>query len=396
MSGMAVSPSFTPTTPDTILAALACGRSGCSCSRSLRVGRGLTHCPAHQDTVPSFSVGPRRDGGDGAAWNCFSGCSSTATTDALKGLGLLGRKSDLALPTPSRVAVAPLPKASTVPEAESRLLAWAMDLYKEVMPRSPGERYLKSRGLPTVPEAGWAPGGKFLLGRAGPDGRKVTVDELAAAGLVYGGEGRGRGMDVLRGRVVFPYSWYGRTTCLQGRAVDPKTPKEDRYRFTAFQGRWERGLFREAAIKTQCFAVVEGALDAVALTSLCGIPAVALGSVKYSAGIERLSRLPRTKLVVLGFDRDDGNPDNPGETACVEVGTALAAGPRVQSARPEFGHKDWADVAQERASQLRRGEKPAPFRLADHKFTPVSPAPTRPDGISSRVGIDSNLTLIVR
>lgn len=393
---MALSPTFTPTTADEMLAALACGRAGCACSRSLRVGHGLTHCPAHQDTVPSFSVGPRRDGADGAAWNCFSGCSSTATTDALKGLGLLGRRSDLTAPAPVRVPVAASPKVSIVPDAESRLMAWAMDLYREIMPRSPGARYIRSRGLPDAPEAGWAPGGKFLMGRVGPDGQKVTLEELVAAGLVYGGDGRGRGMDVLRERVVFPYTWYGRTTCLQGRAIDPGTPKEDRYRFTAFQGRWERGLFRETAIKTPCFAVVEGALDAIALTSLCGIPALALGSVRYLAGIQRLSRLPRTKLVVLGFDRDDANPANPGETACREVGDALASGPRIAFTRPQLGHKDWADVAQERVDQLRRGEKPAPFRLADRTFTPTPPTPTRPEGISPRAGIETNLSPVIR
>lgn len=395
MGGMGVPLHFTPTTPEEMLSALACGRSNCACARSLRVGHGLTHCPAHQDTSPSFSVGPRRDGGDGAAWNCFGGCSSRATTAALKELGLLGRRADFTAPATAR----PTPRApmvvGEVPEASSRLLSWAMDLYREVMPRSPGARYCRARGLPVVPEAGWAPGGKFLLNRVGPDGQKVTLDALVAAGLVYG-EGKGRGMDVLRGRVVFPYTWHGQTTCLQGRAIDPSTPKEGRYRFTAFQGRWERGLFREIAIEAPCFAVVEGAFDAIALTALCGIPAVALGSVRYLSGIERLSRLPRTKQVVLAFDRDDDNPANPGEAAGYQVGTALAGGPRVQFVRPDSGYKDWADVAQAREARLRRGEKLPPFRLVDHKFTPASPSATFSEPTSGPRPIDSNLSLVIK
>lgn len=395
MDDMALSPYFTPTTPDEILSALACGRSSCTCAHSLLVGKGLTHCPAHQDTVPSFSVGWRKDRGDGAAWNCFAGCSRTATTAALKELGLLGRRAGFpALTTPRPVPKAPM-RVGEVPEASSRLLSWAMDLYREVMPRSPGARYIRARGLPDVPEAGWAPGGKFLLNRVGPDGEKVTLEALVAAGLVYG-EGPGRGMDVLWGRVVVPYTWHGKTTCLQGRAIDPGTPKENRYRFTAFQGRWERGLFRETAIETPCFAVVEGAFDAIALTALCGIPAVALGSVRYLSGIERLSRLPRTKQVVLAFDRDDDNPANPGEAASYQVGEALAGGPRVQFTRPDSGYKDWAEVAQARAARLRRGDKLPPFRLADHKFTPASPSVTPAKPTSGPRPIDPNLSQLIR
>lgn len=273
-----------------------------------------------------------------------------------------------------------------VPEPESRLLAWAMNLYKGLMPHSPGERYLRGRGLVAVSEAGWAPGGRFLLGRDGPDGQPVGVDELAAAGLVYA-TGRGRGMDILRHRVVVPYTWYGRTSCLYGRTVHSEAPKAERHRFTAFQGKWERGLFREGSLKSPCFAVVEGALDAVALTQLCGVPTVAFGTVRYRAGIVRLSRLPRRQLVLLAFDRDDQTPSNPGESACIEVSAALAQGPRVQCVRPGAGHKDWASVAEYRAAELRQGRRPESFRLARQIFTPTAPLRTRPTSPSAQDAI---------
>src|SRR5207245_5553590 len=62
---------------------LACGKPGCECARALRAGHGLTHCPAHADEHPSLSVSER----DGKPlWNCKSGCSQEAVTQALKEL----------------------------------------------------------------------------------------------------------------------------------------------------------------------------------------------------------------------------------------------------------------------------------------------------------------------
>lgn len=68
-----------------VLAALACGRSGCVCSASARRGSGLTHCPAHSDAHPSLSVAER----DGRVLLfCFAGCGQRAVLDGLRDRGL--------------------------------------------------------------------------------------------------------------------------------------------------------------------------------------------------------------------------------------------------------------------------------------------------------------------
>ncbi|HXI17015.1 MAG TPA: AAA family ATPase [Chloroflexota bacterium] len=65
-----------------ILAAYACGKDRCSCVRALTAGKGVTHCPAHEDGDPSFSVS---DGDDGKPlFHCFAGCAATETIAAMQ------------------------------------------------------------------------------------------------------------------------------------------------------------------------------------------------------------------------------------------------------------------------------------------------------------------------
>ncbi len=63
-----------------IRAALQCGDDLCGCSRE-----GGTHCPAHSDRTPSFSV---KESGGKVLVHCFAGCSQTRVIEALKRRGL--------------------------------------------------------------------------------------------------------------------------------------------------------------------------------------------------------------------------------------------------------------------------------------------------------------------
>jgi AAA domain len=76
-----------PATTDAILAALRCGRDRCSCEAAGRRGRGLTHCPAHDDRAPSLNVTPA-PGGGGPLVRCHAGCLQEAVLAALRARGL--------------------------------------------------------------------------------------------------------------------------------------------------------------------------------------------------------------------------------------------------------------------------------------------------------------------
>jgi AAA domain len=69
-----------------IIEALACGRPGCRrCRQALKWGRGNVHCPAHDDSTPSFSVASR----NGVVLvNCKVGCSQEVVVETLRERGL--------------------------------------------------------------------------------------------------------------------------------------------------------------------------------------------------------------------------------------------------------------------------------------------------------------------
>ena len=69
-----------------IVRALACDRPGCTC-HAAEVGRGKTHCPAHNDANPSFTV--RQQDGK-VLVKCQVGCSQQDVIDALRARGLWG------------------------------------------------------------------------------------------------------------------------------------------------------------------------------------------------------------------------------------------------------------------------------------------------------------------
>jgi hypothetical protein len=72
-------------TVEHLLAALICTNPRCACHTAVRRGRGLTHCPAHQDDRPSLSA-EERDGR--LLLHCHGGCSQDSVLAALRSRGL--------------------------------------------------------------------------------------------------------------------------------------------------------------------------------------------------------------------------------------------------------------------------------------------------------------------
>lgn len=73
-----------------ILQALACGDVICACSVAVERGRGLTHCPAHEDPTPSLNVELGDDGK--VLLHCHGGCEQKAVVQALRDKGLWERR----------------------------------------------------------------------------------------------------------------------------------------------------------------------------------------------------------------------------------------------------------------------------------------------------------------
>jgi hypothetical protein len=98
-----------------IRSALACDRSGCGCRR----GR-ATHCPSHDDRLPSFYIDER---GDHVLFICRAGCRQTDVLEALRTRGLW-RAHQHAAPGRS-LQESPLVAARRQVLADARAQRWA-------------------------------------------------------------------------------------------------------------------------------------------------------------------------------------------------------------------------------------------------------------------------------
>ena len=128
-----------------------------------------------------------------------------------------------------------------------------------------------------------------------------AVEYLAARG--YGLEdakAAGIGYDKAHKRLVLPVpgcDYYHVDRDVTGKASHKYSkPKADEV--------GTQPLYNPDALMEPCFAVVEGAFDAIALETL-GIPAVAMLSTGHSSLTAALQALPEKPLALLCFDRDE-------------------------------------------------------------------------------------------
>lgn len=68
-----------------LVGSLTCSNPRCTCHQAAQRGRGLVHCPAHQDDKPSLSVSWQRGK---PLLHCHGGCSQEAVIEALRAKGL--------------------------------------------------------------------------------------------------------------------------------------------------------------------------------------------------------------------------------------------------------------------------------------------------------------------
>jgi len=248
---------------------------------NIKKGRGewrQARCPFHDDRSPSFSFNVQT-----GAWKCFAGCGGGdgfaflqradnlsfgyAVRDlaAMAGLdepaGHIRKTASRTVPA----AAPPQPKPEPVAKPE---LAERLQEFQAALAGSPGEEYLKGRGI------------------------SLALDQSAEVGYAAPGRWFGRGRC---GRVVFPHTNpAGEVVNLYGRAVG-KVP--DNLKHDHLPG--HKGMFNAPALLSEKCYITEGAFDAISF--------IAAGYANAAAvfGVSGMRwEWARARQVVLCLDAD--------------------------------------------------------------------------------------------
>lgn len=206
------------------------------------------------------------------------------------------------------------------------------------LPGTPGEDYLKRRGIP--------------------------VHVAAGAGALYSPGFYGR-----RPAVLFPLrDQHGRITAVAGRYIDGR---DDPKALTI--GHAKPGVFATPeALTARPLVIVEGPICALSL-AWCGVPTVALGGVTWPTWLPKVAAFRR---VIVALDNDAA-----GDAAAAKLTADLQAfGARPERWRPLL--KDWNHVLTNLGRKVLAGALKTGAALNDG---PVSEEPDDPQGEALRL-----------
>jgi DNA primase catalytic core len=173
-----------------------------------------------------------------------------------------------------------------------------------------GRQLLLARGVPLEQARAWrlglAPAGSTLMTEALAR-QGVTREELCAAGLARA-DGRAGYFELLRGRLVFPYTASGRVVGFSGRLL-PGSRSSCKYLcssgpFSPSQDPFGLDEARQALAAGQPAVVVEGPFDAMALHRAGVASAVAVSGVALNGAVVEHLLAASSKGVVSLFDGD--------------------------------------------------------------------------------------------
>ena len=247
---------------------------------NIKKGRGewrQARCPFHDDRSPSFSFNVQT-----GAWKCFAGCGggdglaflqradnlnfgeALREAAAMVGLEPAGRARRTASRTvPAAAPPQPKPEPIAKPELAERLQE-----YQAALAGSPGEEYLKGRGI------------------------SLALAQSVGVGYAVPGRWLGRGRC---GRVVFPHTNpAGEVVNLYGRAV---VEAPENLRHDHLPG--PKGIFNGPALLAEKCYICEGAFDAISF--------IAAGYANAAAvfGVDGMRwEWLRARQVVLCLDAD--------------------------------------------------------------------------------------------
>lgn len=235
-------------------------------------GRGMYVCP-----VCGSGNGPRRTAAfhvQGQRWKCFS-CNSGGDVFDLVGIldGIENKRDQLqAVAEWAGLDAGLAPKPAAAPQPKPK--------HDYSTGRKREADYLQAmRANINDPEA-----------VAYIQGRGFTLDEAVAWGLGY---------DPTRHRLILP--WAGSDYYHIDRSTTDQNPKYTKPK-TADVG--PQPLYNPAALEAPVFFVVEGVLDALAVTA-CGFQAIALGGTGGRSAVEAMAPYKPQGVAVVMLDNDE-------------------------------------------------------------------------------------------
>ena len=272
--------------------------------------------PFNQEKTPSFFVNDQKamwfDFSSGKNGNIFDFLMLTEGVSFPEAVERLAAQAGVPLPVMTREAEAREERHKTLHD----IVELAAKFFEATLASRQGARgrgYLLDRGVHSSTQL------KFRLGYAVPDqyalkehlgAAKISVEDMAEAGLVVSGEDIAVPYDRFRDRVMFPISdWRGRVIAFGGRALDkevsakylnsPETPL-----FHKGATLYNIAAARKAAHEGARVIAVEGYVDVIAMVTAGFEATVApLGTALTADQLALLWRLADEPM--LCFDGDD-------------------------------------------------------------------------------------------
>jgi DNA primase len=276
--------------------------------------RGLS--PFNQEKTPSFFVNDQKamwfDFSSGKNGNIFDFLMLTEGVSFPEAVERLAAQAGVPLPVMTREAAAHEERRKTLHD----IVELAAKFFEATLASRNGARgrgYLLDRGIHAATQL------KFRLGYAGPEqyalkehlgGQKISVADMAEAGLVVTGDDIAVPYDRFRDRVMFPIEdWRGRVIAFGGRALDkevsakylnsPETPL-----FHKGATLYNIAAARKAAHQGARLIAVEGYVDVIAMVTAGFEGTVApLGTALTAEQLALMWRMADEP--VLCFDGDD-------------------------------------------------------------------------------------------
>ncbi|MGC1779753.1 MAG: DNA primase [Xanthobacteraceae bacterium] len=272
--------------------------------------------PFNQEKTPSFFVNDQKamwfDFSSGKNGNIFDFLMLTEGVSFPEAVERLATQAGVPLPVMTREAAAHEERRKTLHD----IVELAAKFFEATLASRNGARgrgYLLDRGLHAATQL------KFRLGYAPPDqyalkehlgGQKISVADMAEAGLVVTGDDIAVPYDRFRDRVIFPIEdWRGRVIAFGGRALDkevsakylnsPETPL-----FHKGATLYNIAAARKAAHQGARLVAVEGYIDVIAMVTAGFEATVApLGTALTAEQLALMWRMADEP--VLCFDGDD-------------------------------------------------------------------------------------------
>jgi DNA primase len=272
-------------------------------------------CPFHNEKTPSFNVSPELQ-----IYKCFGcGVSGDVISFLQEYEGMEFYEALKTLADKAGVKLKPLSgkREVGVKERIYEINSWVADFYhyilvnhasgKNALKYLQKDRGIKKNSIKSF-RLGFCPDVPFALKHFAVDKKRVAIDELQKAGIVY--SGRGQIVDRFKGRVIFPlFDHRGSTIAFAGRAMpgrddiakyinSPETPVYHKSRVL-----YGLNLVRSEIKRLNQVVVVEGELDMISCWQAGVKNVVAIkGSALTAEQAQLLSRY--TQNAVLALDAD--------------------------------------------------------------------------------------------